>query len=125
MNLKIIPDIVKNQLICALPASDAAFKTAKAMEANHCAAVIITDEDGNLTGIVTERDLTWCVVTKDFVLKATLLSDIISKDPEILSFGDSALDVYELMRVRSCRHLPVGDQERVLAMVSVRDRYDA
>jgi signal-transduction protein with cAMP-binding, CBS, and nucleotidyltransferase domain len=121
MNLKIIPDIVKNQLICALPASDAAFRTAKAMEANHCAAVIITDEDG----IVTERDLTWCVVTKDFVLKATLLSDIIPKDPEILSFRDSALGVCKLMRVRGCRHLPVGDQERVVEMVSVRDRYDA
>ena len=125
MNLRIIPDIVKNQLIRAFPASDAAFKTGKAMEANHCAAVIITDEDGNLTGIVTERALTWCVVTKDFVLKATLLSDIIPKDPETLSFGDSALEVYELMRVSGCRHLPVGDQERVVEMVSVRDRYDA
>ena len=125
MHLKIIPDIVKDQTICALPASSTAIEAAKAMVAHHCAAVVITDEDGKLTGIVTERDLTRRVVAVDRDPKSTMLREIMSKDPDTLSPGDSALDALELMRVRGYRHLPVVDQDRVVGMVSVRDLYDA
>ena len=65
MHLKIIPDIVKDQSICALLSSSTAIEAAKAMVTHHCAAVVITDEDGKLIGIVTERDLTRRVVADD------------------------------------------------------------
>ena len=112
MHLKIIPDIVKDQSICALPASSTAIAAAKTMVAHHCAAVVITDEDGKLTGIVTERDLTRRVIAEDLDPKSTML-------------GDPALDALELMRSRGYRHLPVVDQDRVVGMVSVRDLYAA
>ena len=95
------------------------------MVTHHCAAVVITDEDGKLIGIVTERDLTRRVVADDRDPKSTILGDIMSKDPDTLSPGDSALDALELMRVRGYRHLPVVDQDRVIGMVSVRDLYAA
>ena len=125
MHLKIIPDIVKDQSICALLSSSTAIEAAKAMVTHHCAAVVITDEDGKLIGIVTERDLTRRVVADDRDPKSTILGDIMSKDPDTLSPGDSALDALELMRVRGYRHLPVVDQDRVIGMVSVRDLYAA
>jgi CBS domain-containing protein len=125
MHLTIIPDIVKDQSICSLPASSTAIEAAKAMAANHCAAVVISDEDGKLIGIVTERDLTRRVVADDRDPKSTMLRDIMSKDPDTLAPDDSALDALELMRVRGYRHLPVVDQDRVVGMVSVRDLYAA
>ncbi|MDP6786762.1 MAG: CBS domain-containing protein [Rhodospirillales bacterium] len=125
MHPKIIPDIVKDQSICALSSSGTALEAAKAMVAHHCAAVVITDEDGKLIGIVTERDLTRRVVADNHDPKSTVLGDIMSKDPDTLSPDDSAFDALELMRVRGYRHLPVVDQGRVVGMVSVRDLYAA
>ena len=40
MQLKIIPDIVKDKPICALPASSTAIAATKAMVAHNCAAVV-------------------------------------------------------------------------------------
>ena len=125
MHLKIIPDIVTDQSICALPLASTAIEAAKAMAVHHCAAVVITDENGKLIGIVTERDLTRRVVAEDRDPKSTALGDIMSKDPDTLAPGDSAFDALELMRVRGYRHLPVVDQGQVIGMVSVRDLYAA
>lgn len=125
MHLKIIPDIVKDQSICTLPASGTAIEAAKAMEAHNCAAVVITDEDGKLTGIVTERDLTRHIVADDRDPKSTMLGDFMTKDPDALAPDDSALDALKLMQARGYRHLPVVDQDRVVGMVSVRDLYAA
>ena len=125
MRLKLIPDIVKDQSICALPATCAASEAAKAMAAHDCAAVVITDEDGKLTGIVTERDLTRRVLADDRDPKSTLLRDIMTKNPDALAPDDSALDALKLMQARSYRHLPVVEKERVVGMVSVRDLYAA
>ena len=125
MHLKIIPDIVQDQTICALSKTDTALEAAKAMIAHHCAAVVIMDEAGELEGIVTERDLTRRVVADDREAGTTVLDDIMTRNPDTLSPDDSALDALELMRVRGYRHLPVVEGGRVVGMVSIRDLYAA
>ena len=48
-----------------------------------------------------------------------------TKNPDTLAPGDTALDALELMRSRQFRHLPVVEGDTVVGMVSIRDLYDS
>jgi CBS domain-containing protein len=125
MHRKIIPDIVDNQTICALAATNTVREAAQKMVDHNTAAVVILDRDGHLIGIVTERDITRRLVGKGRDADRTTLDDIMTANPDTLAPNDTALDALELMRVRNYRHLPVVDGQRVVGMVSIRDLYAA
>ena len=125
MHLTIIPDIVKDQDVHAVSASATVFEAAKDMMRLNVAAVIVLDDAGKLTGIVTERDMTRRVLAADVDPKKTTLGEIMTANPDTLAPKDSALDALELMRVRGYRHLPVVEDDEVVGMVSIRDLYAA
>lgn len=125
MQLRIIPDIVSDQEICALPENCTVQATAKRMVDSNVAAVVVTDADGSLLGIVTERDMTRRVLARNLDATTVTLAEIMTKNPDTLAPGDSAQDALELMRTREYRHLPVVDNGRVVGMVSIRDLYSA
>ena len=125
MVLRIIPDIVQDQEIFALTEDCTAAEAARRMLDLNIAAIVVTGGDGQLTGIVTERDLTRRVLAKSLDADKTIIADIMTKDPDTLNPGDSAVDALELMRTRHYRHLPVVDGGKVIGMVSIRDLYSA
>ena len=123
--LRIIPDIIHNQTISGLSAERPVLEGAKLMAEKNVAAIVVISDDGKLSGIVTERDLTQRVLAKGLDPVKTTIGDIMTKDPDTLSPGDSALDALELMSVRKYRHLPVVENGEVVGMVSIRDLYSA
>lgn len=126
MRHKIIPDIVNNQTICALPETTTVREAAQKMVECNTAAVVIVDSQNRLRGIATERDMTRRVLAKGRDGATTTLAEIMTANPDTLSPDDSALDALELMRLRNYRHLPVVDEaRRVVGMVSIRDLYAA
>ena len=125
MNRKIIPDIVQRQNVCALTKADTVLTGAKQMAERHIAALVIVDDASKLIGIVTERDMTQRVLAKGLDPKVTLLGDVMTKNPDTLAPDDSASDALELMRSRNYRHLPVTENGRCIAVVSIRDLYAA
>ena len=122
--LRIMPDIIQNQTISSLSATRTVLEGAKLMAEKHVAAVVVVD-DGKLSGIVTERDFTQRVIAKGLDPEKTSIGDIMTKDPDTLSPGESAGDALELMSVRNYRHLPVVEDGKVVGMVSIRDLYSA
>lgn len=132
MQRKIIPDIVgapfpeSRGKLCQLPVESTAFEAANQMLECNVAAIAITDEEGMLEGIVTERDLTRRVLGRGLSPEKTKLGDIMTKNPDILHPEDSAVKALERMREHRYRHLPVVDDEgQVVAMLSIRNLHDA
>jgi CBS domain-containing protein len=125
MILRIIPDIVQDQDIFALAEECSVAEAARKMLDLNIAAVVVTGKGGKLSGIVTERDLTRRVLAKGLNPDKATIGDIMTRDPDTLNPGDSAVDALELMRTRHYRHLPMVDGERVVGMVSIRDLYAA
>jgi len=125
MDRKIIPEIVKKQTISSLKPESTAFEAATLMTTANIGAIIINDDDGNLSGIVTERDMTRRVVGKGLDPKTTLIEDFMTKNPDTLAPDDSAGDALELMQSRHFRHLPVVEDGKCVGMVSIRDLYIA
>ena len=125
MHRKIIPDIVEATNVLTMTAEDSAQEATKQMARKNVAAMIISDSAGLITGIVTERDLCQKVMAKDLDPASTSVSEIMTTNPDTLSPDDSASDALELMQTRKYRHLPVVQDGKCQAVVSVRDLYSA
>lgn len=123
--LRIIPDVVNDQRVCAMRADGRVDEAARRMRFFNIGAIVIVDERGRIIGIVTERDITQRVVAESRNAAAVSLADIMTRDPDTLAPHDTAQDALDMMRVCGYRHLPVVDHERLVGMVSVRDLYDA
>ena len=119
---KIVPNIINDQTLHTLHPDSSVHEAAKLMAAKHISAVLIT-ENNHLVGIVTERDMTAKVLANAMDPDVTLLSAVMTPDPDVLSPNDTSLDALELMRERGYRHLPIVDGDRIVGIVSIRDLY--
>jgi len=125
MQRKIIPDIVERSLIATMNSNNSILDAAKTMTEKNIAAMIIVDNEGAIAGILTERDMTQRVLSKALDPSTTSVVDIMTPSPDTLSPGDSARDALELMQSRNYRHLPVEENGKCVAVVSIRDLYAA
>ena len=125
MQRKIIPDVVPRRNIRALKEKDSVIDCAKIMAEINVAAMIVVNDEGRLIGIVTERDLVQRLIAKERDAAKTTVSAIMTKNPDTLAPEDAAMDALELMQSRNYRHLPVVEDGRCVAMVSIRDLYAA
>ncbi|NQW01198.1 MAG: CBS domain-containing protein [Rhodospirillales bacterium] len=125
MQRKIVPNIVERINVAAVVVSDTVFDAAKIMADRNIAALVVVDGQGSLIGIVTERDMTQRVIAAGLDGKTTPVADIMTRNPDTLSPDDSAGDALELMQTRNYRHLPVTENGKCIAIVSIRDLYAA
>jgi CBS domain-containing protein len=125
MQRKIVPDIVQPVDVASVTAEDTVLDAAKAMRDKKIAALIVVDADGNLTGIVTERDVVFRLTAEGKDAATTKIADIMTPNPDTLAPGDSASDALELMQTRNYRHLPVVEGNKCIAVVSVRDLFNS
>ncbi len=125
MQRKIMPDIIKQQVISSLKPDNTVIEAATLMTSANVAAIVVLDDGGVLIGIVTERDLTRRVIAKKLDPKETPISEVMSENPDTLAPDDSAGDALELMQSRHFRHLPVVEDGKCIGMVSLRDLYMA
>ncbi len=125
MQRKILPGIVKPQNVAAVTRDQSASDAAKLMADKHIAAVVVNDADGKLIGIITERDITQRVVAVGIDATTTKVGDVMTATPDTLAPDDRAGDALELMQTRNYRHLPVVEDGKCVAMVSIRDLFAA
>jgi len=74
-------------------------------------AVIITDPEGRVSGVVTERDIMTRLVHEGRDPKATRLSDIMTENPRVAKKTDDVLEWMKTMSSERFRRLPVVDED--------------
>ncbi len=93
-------------------------------------ALVVTDETGEIQGIVTERDILrmcgeQCVHLDDASLAGTdcpmLVSEIMTADLVIAVPDDTLAYAMDVMTSNRVRHLPVLDEGRLAGVVSIGD----
>lgn len=78
--------------------------------------------DGNrVTGIFSERDLLYCVALHGEEALGLVVAEVMTAPPIAVDPATGALDALELMTRRRIRHLPVIDNGRLAAFVSIGD----
>jgi CBS domain-containing protein len=84
--------------------------------------LLVTDPDGRLCGIFTERDLLYRVAGKVEDLAGESVSQFMTRDPEVIRGDQLLASALQRMMVGDLRHLPIVDEQgRPKKVLSSRD----
>ncbi len=103
-----------------LEASSSVVDAARAMRDADVGNVIVLD-NGQVAGIVTDRDITVRAVAEGRDAESTTLAEIYSQDLTTISPNDSVDDAVRLMREKAVRRLPVVEGGRAVGIVALGD----
>lgn len=125
MTHTIIPDAVNQQSLVTVHAGDSVRAVVHLMTKRHIGAVPVVDADGALVGIFTERDVMCRIVDRDLDPHATTIGQVMTASPVTATPDWPILKALEHMAAGGYRHLPVVENGKLLAIVSIRDLYAA
>jgi CBS domain-containing protein len=122
MKLKDRPEYKSKPLPFSLRANDVVPTAVKIMSEKNIGSVIIVDDDMQVIGIVTERDLMRRLLNRSLDPKTTLLSSIMTSEVRTGRADDEVIDWLRQMSNERFRHLPVvDDQGRLVNIMSQGD----
>jgi CBS domain-containing protein len=84
----------------------------------------VCNDTGELTGIVTERDIVRKCFKSIDACANFKVKDVMSKEVAIGVPEDDLDYAISVMKQKKIRHLPIVDNHRVVGMVSIRDLLD-
>jgi len=88
-------------------------------------AAVVTEADGRVVGIISERDILQAAAQQRESIKGTAIADIMSTDL-VIGVAEDRLDyVMGVMTQNRIRHLPVMDGEELIGIVSIGDVVNA
>lgn len=96
------------------------FEAIKLMAEKGVGALLVTKNDA-LVGIVSERDYLKKVELMGRASQTTTVSDIMTASPFTVSPNVDMEACMQLMTDKRIRHLPVVENGKLLAMISIRD----
>lgn len=82
---------------------------------------LVVVEDGQVVGVLSERDYSRKVVLRGRTSRDTLVNEILKRPAVTVEPRDSIERCMELMTSRRIRHLPVVDGGRLTGLVSMGD----
>ena len=91
----------------------------KKLAINRSDSAILVDSNGQLTGIITDTDITRRVVSKGLDTTKTCISVVMTPDPKFVNHNDSAMDAMMLMIEHRFRHLPVVNGKDVVGTLDI------
>ncbi len=101
--------------------SDTVMKAITLMRENGIGSCLIIDENVNLMGIFTERDVLNKVVDRPGALSEPI-ENYMTKDPQTIKANDSAIVALTMMTNGNFRHLPVVNMDgKAVGAISIRD----
>jgi len=87
--------------------------------AEHNIGATVVVEEGNLVGIVSERDYARKVILAGMSSRETLVRDIMTPNPSTISIDQTVDDCMKIMTEGGFRHLPVLDDGELAGIVSI------
>ena len=92
-----VSDIVKNQNPVALPLHATVREACQRMRDTRVGAVLVTGPDRRLVGIFTGRDAVNRVLAEGKIAAETILSEVMTRDPDCMPPGKTAIEALRLM----------------------------
>ncbi|MGQ0524027.1 MAG: CBS domain-containing protein [Betaproteobacteria bacterium] len=113
--------IIEQQEVITAPGGTTVIAAARLMKENQVGAVIVVEEDGRLAGVFTERDALFRVIAEGRDVQATLVADVMTRNPQTIHPDKPFADALHVMYEGGFRHVPVVEDGRPVGMISARD----
>jgi CBS domain-containing protein len=81
-------------------------------------AVLVTEGDHRLLGIFTGRDAVHRVLAEGKSAARTKLAEVMTRDPDTMPRGKTAIETLRLMEDGRYRHVPIVDAGKIVGIVS-------
>ena len=120
--MKFVKDILgaKGGDIYSVRPGDTVFDALTMMSEKKVGALVVM-EDGELKGVISERDYARKVFLKGRSSPQTSVSDIMSSHVVCATPTQSAEECMALMTDKRVRHLPILEHNRIIGVVSIGD----
>ena len=113
-------DLVKDRKLFSIDASRTVLEAARYMMEHNIGAVPVL-RNGDLAGILSERDIMNRVVAVGRTPGTTAVSEVMTANPRAVPVDESIDECLFIMREFGFRHLPIVDGAQLKGIVSVRD----
>ncbi len=91
------------------------------MITHHIGSLIVLDDQGQVIGIITERDILRECTARSEQVKTTLVQQVMTKDLIISIPDDEVGYIMGVMTQNRIRHLPILDEGRLEGLISIGD----
>ncbi|KAL6641817.1 hypothetical protein ACP70R_019998 [Stipagrostis hirtigluma subsp. patula] len=109
-----------------IPEGTTVSEACRRMAARRVDAVLLTDAQGLLSGIVTDKDIATRVIAEGLRVEQTIMSKIMTRNPTYVMSDTLAIEALQKMVQGKFRHLPVVENGEVTAMLDIaKCLYDA
>lgn len=89
--------------------------------ADHRIGAMPVLDSGKVVGVFSERDLLYCIAEHGEAALDLSVGQVMTAPPITAGPDTTVRDAAELMTLRRIRHLPVIDQDKLVAFVSIGD----
>jgi CBS domain-containing protein len=115
----------KGSVVHSISPENTLKQMADKMLAKKIGSLLVTDKDGTLVGIISERDFLTIVGehTKDW--EDITVSDVMTKEVITATPEDTLEQVMSLMTEHHIRHIPVMGNDKIVGVLALGDIIDA
>ena len=110
----------KGSAVWSIAPNSMVFEAIQLMADKNVGALPVVD-DGQLVGMISERDYTRKVILKGKSSKDTPVREIMTQEPVSVNAADSVSDCLRVMTDSRIRHLPVMEGRKLVGLVSIGD----
>jgi CBS domain-containing protein len=111
---------LKGQQVCSVSPGASVFEAIEMMADKHIGSLLVVSE-GNLVGMVSERDYARKVILQGKSSKETQVQEIMMSPVIFVTPDQTIEDSMRIMTANSIRHLPVIENEKIVGIVSIGD----
>ncbi|KAF3320034.1 CBS domain-containing protein CBSCBSPB1-like protein [Carex littledalei] len=109
-----------------IPDSTTILEACRRMAVRRVDAVLLTDSNALLCGILTDKDITTRVIAKELKLDETPVAKVMTRNPVFVLSDTLAVEALQKMVLGKFRHLPVVENGEVIALLDIaKCLYDA
>jgi CBS domain-containing protein len=113
---------VKGREVQTIGADATLGQAAQRMRSQRIGALVVVDDAGTITGIVSDRGILWALADHGVGVIDEPLSSVMSKDVVTCTEEDHVRTIMGVMTERRIRHIPVVDgRGRLCGIVSIGD----
>ncbi|KAH1255130.1 CBS domain-containing protein CBSCBSPB5 [Glycine max] len=102
-----------------VPETTTVYEACRRMAARRVDALLLTDSNALLCGILTDKDIAARVIAKEINLEETPVSKVMTRNPVFVLSETLAAEALQKMVQGKFRHLPVVENGEVLALLDI------